>query len=245
MIFGIKYYKKLLVYIKLSLKIYLGYILRERCMQNFSMSVSFLSASILLAAAAIFPSSSYSSSTHSLVTNKHYVINERDQFEEEFKLAWIAGPENEGNFQVSPIFINSKLFVFYPDRGLKGFSPSSGDVHCEFSYPLSRSFRGVGVRGDLLIIPSAGEVLFFDTRTCSLSENFGVDGKLELSSFSLLEPAIDFKREIIISPALSGTVDLYDFNGEFLGDIDLNGELVQPRIWSGFSYDSELVLLKK
>jgi len=197
-------------------------------------------AALLFVVLTIFSCATYSG-IHSSNTNNHVVLSDRNQFEEGFELAWIAGPENKGNFQVSPVFIQDKLYVFYPGEGIKGFGPS-GQILCDFKYSLSRSFREIGTINNLIIIPSAGEVLFFDTEKCELSKSYGNNGKIKIRSFSLLAPAIDLRKKIIISPALSGAVEFYDFHGKFLGEVGLNGELVKPRIWSGFNYDSDLGL---
>jgi quinoprotein glucose dehydrogenase len=218
------------------------YIYGNGCGIKFLIKIPFLVILKLALTFTLYSNSAHSVTSYSPDTNKHFVLEGSGQFEEGFKLAWIAGPKNQGNFQVSPILINGKLFVFFPNKGLKGFNPSSGEVQCEFNYALSENFRSVGTKGDLLVIPTAGELLFFDTKKCELSENFGINGKIELRSLSLLDPAVDFKRNIIISPALSGEVEFYDFKGDFIGAVDLNGKMVQPRIWSGFNYDADLGL---
>ena len=147
-----------------------------------------------------------------------------------------------GNFQSSPMFFDDSLIITYPGIGIGVNNLSTGRQRCIFRHAVGNTMRGLTVqRNNVYFSSTDGNIYSFSITDCSLNSEFGTNGIVKTGQSSVLPPIIDREKNIVIHAGLSGVVSVFDLNsGRLLRYVDLKGLKVRPRIWSGFSYSSEL-----
>ena len=153
----------------------------------------------------------------------------------ELKKAWIffsGKVDNRNVVQATPIFIDNKLIIVDIFGGVYALNPENGEIiwQKKFKPPVGR--RGITsqkTNNSKIYISSKKSVLELDAKTGRTLNKFE-------SGLSLLPPII-VNKKIYIATLKEG-VKAFDIEtAKEIWNYKLNKTNVNPRIWSGFSYD--------
>ena len=189
-----------------------------------------LTSNLVFANSEWFHSSgNYEGHRHSL----HEQINKENIYN--LNLAWNFKSKNINNrnvVQTTPIYIDNKLITVDVYGGVYALNPKNGLKiwNVKLNPPAGR--RGITAtkgKNPKIYISTKEYVIQLDARNGKVLKKFK-------SGLSLLAPIID-KNKLFVATLKNG-LKAFDINTtELLWKFNLNKNNVNPRIWSGFSYD--------
>uniref|UniRef100_UPI0040486490 outer membrane protein assembly factor BamB family protein n=1 Tax=Polynucleobacter sp. TaxID=2029855 RepID=UPI0040486490 len=157
---------------------------------------------------------------------------------QQLNIAWTFKQSNVANNQSTPIYSNGKLFVIDPTEGLVALSPTTGAVLWRRKLPGPVARRGFSIDADKLYIGTGAGTFVIDESDGAPDVSVGSGGVIQAAG-TLVAPIV-LKSSIIVATMGGKIKSFKKSNGELIWEFDLEKDGVRPRVWSGFSYDSQL-----
>jgi quinoprotein glucose dehydrogenase len=157
---------------------------------------------------------------------------------QELKVAWTFKQSNVANNQSTAIYSSGKLFVIDPTEGVAALSPATGAILWRRRLPGPIARRGFSIDGGRLYIGTGAGTFVIDGSDGALVASISSGGVI--SGAATLVAPIVLENSILVA-TMEGKIKAFKkSNGELIWEFDLERDGVRPRVWSGFSYDSQL-----
>ena len=146
-----------------------------------------------------------------------------------------SGKKDKRNVvQATPIFIDNKLIIVDIFGGVYALNPSNGIKiwYTKLNPPAGRrGLTSLNIKSPKIYVSTKKSIVELNAKTGKVNREFK-------SGLSLLPPIID--EDTLYVATLKEGIKAYDLkNGKQLWNYTLATKNVNPRIWSGFSYDKK------
>jgi len=147
--------------------------------------------------------------------------------------------------QVTPIFIKNTVIITSLDGEVIGLNPSSGLKKWGISLKNPISARGISSfelnNISYIAIPTHDGLAIINGSNGKLSTKIGINGYIKYPFPGIISsvPPIINKNKVYIATQNNGLLAFNLLSGKLLWHRSLKSGNISPRIWSGFSYDSE------
>ncbi len=156
-------------------------------------------------------------------------------------LAWVhkSGQERrDTSIQTNPVFGDGLLYITSPCCVI-GLNGSNGSEIWRRELPTPVGRRGITYSSGYLFVPSGKGVYILEAKTGEIKTSFGRSGVFG-KDISYLPPVISGSKLIVAN--FLGSIEAWDINnGKKLWKTSLVKDGVEPRLWSGLSYDEKII----